>query len=69
MDKQTISVSPDIFQSVLIPFAAIFSALAALFGFGSVLLLFNPDSAVALIQDLFLGGITSASALHTWQII
>jgi len=69
LNKPPVSVSLDQFSSPLIPIAAILCALSALFGLGSVCLLFDPSAINALVYDLFRGGVTAASALQTWQVI
>lgn len=69
MQNQTVSVTPGMFRSALIPVAAVLCALAALLGLPGVVLLFSPDYADFLVRDMVAGGISSAQVLQTWQII
>lgn len=69
MENRRITVSRDLFRSPLIPMAAVLSTLGSLCGLGSVVTLLFPDAVSALVQDLYLSGITDRSALSTWRFI
>lgn len=49
--------------------AVIAYALASLLGIPGVILLFSPEYATFLLEDLAAGGITDPSSLRTWRII
>ena len=69
MNRPGVPVSPDILRSRLIRPAAIAYSLSALAGLVSVVLLFVPGAARAMLEDMVLSGITNRSALGTWQFI
>lgn len=65
MDQRTLA--PDLFRSRLIPGAAIFYTLAALFGTPGIVLLFSKSYNELWLREMMLGGITSG--LAAWRLI
>lgn len=57
------------FRSPLAPAAAIFLALGAVLGLGSVLSLLDPGYLAALTEKILRSGIRTASALNAWRLI
>lgn len=69
MDNQYITVDIGMFRSKWMPVAACFTVLAAILGLPGVVLLFNPEYAAYLAEELRNSGIASADARVTWQVI
>lgn len=65
MDQRTLA--PNLFRSRLIPGAAVFYTLAALFGIPGIILLFNESYGDLWLREMILGGITSG--LAAWRLI
>lgn len=69
MEEQCVYAPPGTFRSPLIPASVALCLLAALLGMPGVVLLFSPDYAAYIVQDMVAGGISSAQVLRTWQVI
>lgn len=67
--KNPVPATPGMFQNKLAPAAALFLALGALLGLGSVLYLIDPGYLAAVTEKILISGIRTASALYTWRTI
>lgn len=69
MEKKRIPAPPEIQRRSLLIWILVCCAMAALCGIPGVLLLTSPEYRVVLIRKTLISGITSASAVMTWQVI
>lgn len=67
--QHTVPLQPGMFRSPLAPAAAVFLALGAVLGLGSVLALADPGYLAALTEKILRSGIRTASALNAWTLI
>lgn len=69
MEKSNPTISTDAFRSPLPAAAAGCYGLAFFLGIPGCVLLFDPDYALFLLEDLVASGIGDPSSLRTWQVI
>lgn len=67
--QSSVPLQPGMFRSPLAPAAAVFLALGAVLGLGSVLALADPGYFTALTEKILRSGIRTASALNAWALI
>lgn len=64
-----IPATPGMFRHKLAPAAAVFLAIGALLGLGSVLYLLDPGYLAAVTEKIIISGIRALSSLRTWTIV
>lgn len=69
MEKPATRIDSNKLKSPLISASSFLYILAAVAGIPGVMLLFNRDYALLLVQDLIAGGISDASSIRSWQMI
>lgn len=69
MERSAFMIRTEKLKSPLVPAAIVLYILAALVGIPGVLLLFNREYTLFLLEDLIAGGISDASSIRSWRVI